>query len=101
MEKNGHSKEVNNVLFANAFRFGIQKRDGEDAIVFDFGKAMSDDTSDKQDVEQLIRIAIRPDDLKVLLLQIVQTGIHYKSDFWKDVLKFDETIEDGDDSGNT
>ena len=96
VKKNERPKEIKEVLFASAFRMGIIKQDDEDFVFIDFGKVASDGVSDEHNVEELTRVAICPDGLKGLLIQVLETGVNYKSDFWEDLFNSEKTLESGD-----
>jgi len=85
---------VVNEIFPDAYRAGLITRDGSPYIALEFGKALAMvDTGDEKDVEPLVRVAIIPEDLKILFERIVQIGVRYSPDFWNDY----NAVEDEDE----
>ena len=70
-------------IYPDAYRAGIITRDGLTYIGLDFGQTIAMvDTGDENDVQTLVRVAVSPDDLKILFERILQIGVRYSPDFW-------------------
>ena len=96
MENNKQENSIVELMYPDAYKTGIINEDGETLFVLEFGKSLAIVPIGDEDVEYLARIAVSPDDLRLLFDRILHIGLRYSPDFWNAFLS---SGKDGPDRG--
>ena len=96
MENKNNEGGALDILYPDAYKIRIINEGGETFFLLEFGKALAVVPIGDEDVEHVARIAVSPDDLRLLFDRIVQTGLRFRPDFWNAFLQ-----PGGGDCGDT